>query len=399
MKLILAILISLVVCKPILVVEFLRHGARSPLGKDKFFPYTNWKRFGYLTAVGERQHYLLGHLRRSKYIEKEKFLPETYDPSLIYARSSNVRRTMMSLESYLHGLYPTGLNKLNENQMGKSKSFLLPQLDLTIDESIITELGSDSNPFSIPVFHYEVFKNSNDRLLLLSNCPISKATRLRYMRARYHHVFNKYMETWRSLANSYRNITIHKLRKGTVALGLCDFLLCADSDGVRPNRVPDYVLRQCGKFIGDVQRERVEFDERCVKASTKPFAVEVIAWMEKVIGRETKVRYVVYGAHDTTLSRLLVGLKAMDGKIRWESMPPFAANVMFEVSEEEGNYFVNVFFNDRHIHRSNYKDFKRNFERVGDISVSYEEACKVPDDFYIDQEIYEYDGDYNFDID
>ena len=369
------ILFSVVAAKPILVIEFIRHGARSPLKKDPFFPYDNWPLYGELTPAGERQLYLLGRLRRSQYIEEKDLLPNIYDPSLIYARSSDIRRTMMSLQSYLLGLYPTGLSKLNNNQIDKSKDFLLPKLALEIDPKVIEGLKDNPNPHSIPVHHFEIVNSTKDHMLLFSDCPISEATNEKYMKDKYNEIFDKYMSIWKSLTEQYKNITMEELKKGMDALNLCDFLLCADSDNVRPSHVTDKVLEQCAKLKGEIQADRVAYDEKCIKASTKPFAIEIIDWMQKAIKKETEVRYVVYGAHDVTLSRLLVGLKKMDSKIKWDSVPPFAANILFELDENEK---VKVLFNEELIHNSDYKDFKMKFEEVGDVNVTYADACRAP---------------------
>lgn len=376
------LLFTLVVSKPIFVLEFIRHGARSPLRQDQFFPYTNWKAYGELTAAGERQHYLLGRLRRSQYIEKEGLLPEDYDSSLIYARSSDVRRTMMSLQSYLFGLYPSGLNKLNQNQLDQSKAYLKPRIELTINKDIINQLGNSPNLYSIPIHPYEIVKSANDHMLLFSDCPFYRETMNKYMKDKYSEVFNKYNPIWKSLTGAYNNITMDKLKGGTTGLSLCDFLLCADSDGVRPGRVTDEVITECGKIIGEVQRDRVAYNKRCIQASTKPFAIEIINWMEKVINKTTKVKYVIYGAHDVTLSRLLVGLRAVNSTIAWDSMPPFAANILFELSDNGDNAKeLKVFFDGDLILKDNYKNFKSKFETAGDVKVTYKEACKATTEF------------------
>ena len=171
----LLLLLYLSECTPVLVIEFLRHGARAPISKNPFFPYINWKIPGEPTPVGERQHYLLGRLRRLQYIENNNFLPKLYNPSFIYARSTDTRRTIMSLQSYLLGLYPEGLSELRENQITQAKEFLLPQINLTIDENIIKALGNKSSPYNIPVPHFEIKKTDDDHLLLFSNCPDRKS--------------------------------------------------------------------------------------------------------------------------------------------------------------------------------------------------------------------------------
>ena len=51
-------------------------------------------------------HYLLGLRNRKKYITKEKFLSESFNPHEILIYSSNINRTMVSVSSQLQGFYP-----------------------------------------------------------------------------------------------------------------------------------------------------------------------------------------------------------------------------------------------------------------------------------------------------
>lgn len=58
---------------------------------------------GQLITEGMRQHQELGQFYYDSYKE---FLPETYDPELIYLRSSKSDRAIRSMISFVHGMYP-----------------------------------------------------------------------------------------------------------------------------------------------------------------------------------------------------------------------------------------------------------------------------------------------------
>lgn len=68
-----------------------RHGARNQVYKN-----WNWRQHEHhmhqLTAVGMRQHYILGTWLRDRYIRTTALLPEQYDPSQLQIYSSDYTR-------------------------------------------------------------------------------------------------------------------------------------------------------------------------------------------------------------------------------------------------------------------------------------------------------------------
>ncbi|XP_061706842.1 prostatic acid phosphatase-like isoform X2 [Cydia pomonella] len=84
-----------------------RHGDRSPVDLYPTDPYRNeslWPvKFGQLTNTGKRQHYALGKWFRERY---GKMVSATFDPTQVRVRSTDVDRTLMSVEANLAGMYP-----------------------------------------------------------------------------------------------------------------------------------------------------------------------------------------------------------------------------------------------------------------------------------------------------
>ncbi|CAF3855915.1 unnamed protein product [Adineta steineri] len=81
-------------------------------------------RKGQLTAIGEKQLFQLGRLIRSELIDDDNsnngLLPETYDPTYVYCRSTYMDRTISSARSFLAGLFSSA--KTN-NQIQANGSF------------------------------------------------------------------------------------------------------------------------------------------------------------------------------------------------------------------------------------------------------------------------------------
>ncbi|XP_044258181.1 venom acid phosphatase Acph-1-like [Tribolium madens] len=93
----------------VLLHVLFRHGNRTP---DKFSqfptdPHINetFKPFGYsqLTTKGKKTEFEIGKYIRQTYGD---FIPQQYGPEVAYAISTDFKRTKMSLESVLAGLFP-----------------------------------------------------------------------------------------------------------------------------------------------------------------------------------------------------------------------------------------------------------------------------------------------------
>ncbi|XP_075990945.1 prostatic acid phosphatase-like isoform X2 [Anticarsia gemmatalis] len=96
-----------------------RHGDRTPVNPYPTDPWKNesfWPvKFGELTNIGKMQHYAFGKWLRQRY---SHLLSNDFDPSEIYVRSTDVDRTLMSVQANLAGLYPpTGSSVWNSELM------------------------------------------------------------------------------------------------------------------------------------------------------------------------------------------------------------------------------------------------------------------------------------------
>ncbi|HVT62082.1 MAG TPA: histidine phosphatase family protein, partial [Legionellaceae bacterium] len=92
----------------IFAIDLVRHGDRTPLipssAMEKIWPQGP----GQLTPKGMYQAYELGKILRQHYVDEYHLLPKQYDSKIMTVRSSNMKRTMMSAQSILFGLYPLG---------------------------------------------------------------------------------------------------------------------------------------------------------------------------------------------------------------------------------------------------------------------------------------------------
>lgn len=110
--------LAFVFCQKLIMLnELFRHGARYPVypKKDDFSNYT-WAEhsFGELTTNGKKMHYLLGQQLYKQYwrdlFDGTEFF-STYNQSKFHIKSTDVNRTIESVQSQLMGLFEN-LNEL-----------------------------------------------------------------------------------------------------------------------------------------------------------------------------------------------------------------------------------------------------------------------------------------------
>ena len=359
--------------KPIMVVEYIRHGARSPIIKIDFFKNITWANPGELTPVGQRQHYLLGRLRRQKYIGLDKLLPNKYDPNLMSLYSTNFNRTKMSLQSYMLGLYPTGFSDLNNNQTEQSKEYILPQISLTIDQNLIKDLKNHSSPYNIPVFHFKTSKITEEGLLLYESCAYGDDAikRLYYQSGKYLKTFSEFSSTWNNLINHYHEITMEFLKTGRNAVDIADFILCAESENKRPYFVSDAMLDEMDRFIGKVMMEEFTVTPLALTISLTVATKDIVKWMDGAINETSPVKYALYSTHDSTLIILMLGMMKLDENIKLEKRPPLAGNLNFELDDEKN---ITIYYCGEQIYKRQYSEFRDKFLKLGDLGSSSREA-------------------------
>ena len=160
--------------KLLFVWQHFRHGARGPYIAVN--PITNldfigekWDGIGELTPLGMRMLYLLGISTKRKY---SNFLSKTYNPNELFIVSTNVNRTINSVNSFLKGFYnnSTSIN-LTKTQIEKSKilnSNYTKEINGKIEE---LEKNSIQNGINAIPIHIIDRKKLEFGLYEIGNCP------------------------------------------------------------------------------------------------------------------------------------------------------------------------------------------------------------------------------------
>lgn len=302
--------------KLIFAVDLIRHGDRTPFLSLPTVDY-QWKEgYGQLTAEGMQQEYKLGMQFRQKYVEQTHLLPDSYEPGSMYVRSTDYDRTIMSAQSLLVGLYPPGTGPDTSepptsalpNGFQPIPVFNAPR---KVDDVIVQDLSAKEHEALMERYVYSTqewqqknneLKDKYARWSSLSGIPIN------------------------NLADLLRlgdTLIVHQAHKAPMPAGLTEAdihtIIEANNWALaaldRPQQVGVVYNRKLMLHISDY-----------LKNGTRP---------------DSKLKYVLISAHDTTLTRSLSFLGApLDNAIG------YASNVNFSLYESNANlYTVKVTFN------------------------------------------------------
>ncbi|KAK0095347.1 hypothetical protein PV326_008627 [Microctonus aethiopoides] len=141
-----------------------RHGDKVPHKEYQNYPNDPYRNHTYhpvdngdLTNEGKLREYTIGIMLREKYGE---FLGPYYWPSLIFARSTDIPRTQMSLQLVLAGLFPP-----SEEQMWNPSLQWLPVSTISVPNAQDNLLFPNECPQYIKVYKEFLMRDSTKKII------------------------------------------------------------------------------------------------------------------------------------------------------------------------------------------------------------------------------------------
>jgi len=344
-----------------------RHGARAPyrgVVNNTDVYHENWTEIEELTEVGKRMLYLLGVKTRKRYVEKYKLLNEQYNPQEIYIRSTDVNRTIESIESLLQGLYPTGtgptINKKIENDHNRvfppNKKYY-NEFEKIIETYNLNDGSALPYKMSIEPIHL-FYKPKHEFQLYDTDLCIGHKQKyleqqnnqkIRDLADELNNHFDRLffdLEGTNNKSFLYDYWTIYKYMDGFV---------CDDTD----SRKFEYLFKNYENFNEDkldllrnYSKEYLWLDYSYVNYPEGYDNISIVAnsytmhsiinWMEKSINGYEKnnsnyIKYVIYSAHDASIGALEHFMKyAFNTEVEYSS---FAESRYFELYIDENNEY------------------------------------------------------------
>ena len=343
-----------------------RHGARAPykgVTNNMDVYHENWTEIEELTEVGKRMLYLLGVKIRKRYVEKYKLLSEQYNPQEIYIRSTDVNRTIESIESLLQGLYPKGTGPCFSQKIENDYSRIFPpnkkyynEFEEIIKSYNLTDGSALPFKMSIEPIHL-FYKPKHEFQLYDTNLCIGhkqkyleqqNSQRIKDLADDLNKKFDRLFFELEGTNNEtflYDYWTIYKYMDGFV---------CDDTD----SRKFEYLFKNYDfnltklDLLRNISKQYLWLDYSYVNYPEGYNNISIVAnsytmhsiinWMEKSIegfkhNNSNYLKYVIYSAHDASIGALEHFMKyAFNTEVEYSS---FAESRFFELYIDEDNVY------------------------------------------------------------
>ena len=364
------------------VFEHCRHGARGmkELKNDTDIFKQKWIGSEELSAVGLRQHYLLGSLMRNQYSQLLDW--NNYNTKDIFVYSTPTNRTIMSARAHLFGMFNNNNTKqLNKNQNEKSipnylrnKSKIINFINKTLNNSYILP---NKIPSEIPIhiierkeklFQFEKYDNcigiENQRDKNKKKKSVKNA--VESFNEKYGQKLVKYL--------SEKKEDYFKDLKNVQAIALA--FIINKIDGRDLSEFQNETGFDLEKFYNDSMKILVQKsleiqsgdDEKLIAfASSSVLLRFILSFIDKVVENDKKQKkihdvpkFFLLSAHDTTIvmSSDLLNILFKSEKY----FPSFATSQVYELNKENNEYYINFIFNGEKLKTVKYEYFKKTIE-------------------------------------
>lgn len=320
------------------VIQISKHGETVPAIKytwDK----SEWEQgLSDLTNEGILQHYLLGQEYRDRYILSNQLIPDHYNASLVYIRSTEFSRTISSAQAQMSGFFPNGpkLAKLS------NKHKAVPPFDFDDLERSISSLGLEALPQSYQPVYIDMVTKDQDTLLLgfSKSCP----KLLNYIKEvqnspPYQMKKESFEMNWKSELETilnHENLSFEEAAKIGDALEKISY---AGYD------LPEYITDLHLDYLTEIRDycNSYMFDHyEATQLATSELLIYIADTFEGLIKKTNTRKLSFFFAHDTTLIALLTAFNDWNGL-----NPPFASTLVFELYEDNKDHYIKASYNDQ----------------------------------------------------
>jgi hypothetical protein len=263
---------------------------------------------GQLTEKGLNQTIELGKELRALYVDQYGFLPPSFDPNLIYIRSTNVPRTIQSAQGQFYGMYPPV--KEDDVQVISIHTMDIDLEDMYGNDKICPRLTSV----------YDDVTHQKDYLAYLEK----------------YHSFHKKLQ---AIFNTTKNLDYQELSDALFARQCHNMPF--------PHGITSDTLETLLK-ISNFEQSYLYANPLAGRLTIGLFVKNIVSAIDAFIEGKSEPIYILYSGHDATLAPLLSVFGVYD-----KEWPPYASNLQIELWRNNSavfpytanDYFVEMKYN------------------------------------------------------
>ena len=367
----LTVFFEIIQCRIRFVLEIFRHGARSPMNTGiDYFNFT-WSGASELTSSGMRQHFLIGHRNRRRYVDQEKLLSPEFNPKEIYIASTDTNRTIMSAHSQLFGLYPPGSgHNLRVNQLKNA----VPPMPIDDLDKVLNTLGNSALIMNSQIFPVHIFSTEDHFINFQDKCvQIVK----RQQENKNKQIVKKFLDSFNQnfgvKLNQIYDKNIFDFSKYETVYSFMDNFICSYFDKREfPNLQKivnlDQLYTQAIEFLrldmfevnyGDQEGYSARVTMSAIIRKLYYYFDNIISFDHSNLSKLDDPKFVMYSAHDTNIVQMLITInQGLKLNIPYD-FPVFASSLIFEFSNDHiTSYNIEIFYNGISLYKDKYTNFQ-----------------------------------------
>ncbi len=251
----------------------------------------------------------------------------------------HIRSTIMSAQAYLLGLYPSYGKYLNAHQTTKENELLRPKLQNTIDPSRISSLQNSALLFNMPSTVINTVPIIYENLLSIQDCPMMMVKMIEFFSSQdYKDIIGKaYKYLWDEIITMYPGLNYTYLLTSNNALEVTVFILCVAMEAKTPAGITPKHIQQLKNLFGQVEYNHMLMQNNFIPLSMQMYITELMKYFNSTVyNKNSKLKYVLYSAHDYTLVAFLHGTKRINNSIDLLEQADFAARLLLELNLADG---------------------------------------------------------------
>ena len=336
-------ILTAVTSRFVAVVELCRHGHRSPVAFAPWDNYEVWPQGpGELSPEGMRQHYLLGTEFRKRYIENLQVITPDYLQPEVFVFSTDVNRTLMSAQSQIQGFFPYGTGPSLRN--ASLEYTFVPPINVTAEKELIADLQLMALPNLTQIIPIHTDDESRQLALdSISSCSYyGDLLNYRNGLPGLLEILNEYPDVVGTVMQAMNYNKTYAIQMLPI---IADSLICNQfvNHPFPPGFNETFFIR-VQALLNDYASFVYRQPDFMARLGGSALLSQILEDLTSSANLQTTTRYYIYSAHDTTVSIALAFLQ-----FNVTTNPPYASTLIFELTENNSEYFVAIKYNDAYL--------------------------------------------------